>query len=80
MKKQPLAQSLGHLLALGSHTVDRVIGFGFTSMRRASESRQPPRPAKGVLGKTARMGRGILKFLGSAGEAYYEKYDELKKK
>lgn len=79
-KKNSLARSVGQILAFGSHTVDRVIGWGFKSMRKASESKAPATPPKSVLGKAAQAGKGLLSFLGTAGEAYYERYDELKKK
>lgn len=79
-KKNSVARQAGHLFAYLQHATDKTIEWGFRSMRKAAQS--PARSVvkkKGVLGKVGRAGRGILSFVGNAGEAYYERYEELKK-
>jgi hypothetical protein len=52
-------------------------------MLRKAGAKNPstPDPEKSkVLGTLKRTGKNTLRFLGEAGESYYQKYDDLKAK
>ena len=79
-KKTTWAHLLGFALAHVQHNIDRVclVGFhkiremGHASKKRKSDAKHPYK----VRAKKA--GKGMLRFLGSMGESYYERYEELK--
>lgn len=83
MAKKPqssgLADGLGSAFAYLQHGMDRVIGWGFARMRDVKIDQQQ-REKRGVLGRLLRMGKGSVKFLGDAGDAYYRKYEDLKRR
>lgn len=73
------AKAVGNTLAQVQHGMDKAIDWGFAQMRE--QSKQKP-PSKGAAKEDSvtRTGKGILRFFGEAGNAYYRHYDELKKK
>ena len=82
-RKTPFSRQIGHLFAYVQHGMDKTIVWGLRSMKKASTtspSRGKNPPKKGVLSRMGRMSRGALSFISNAGEAYYERYDELKRK
>lgn len=71
-----MAEALGAGWAHVQHGMDRLIGWGFERMRQAGTAT----PQKQNRSRAARVGRGILRFVGRAGDAYYRTYDALKQK
>jgi hypothetical protein len=71
---------LGGTLALVQHGVDKAVEWGFGKLRgmpRHGSEEEIEQPAlRGVL----RFGRGVLRFVGGVGTAYYRRYEELKGK
>ncbi len=81
--KTPFSRQIGHLFAYVQHGMDKTIVWGLRSMKKASTtspSRGKHPPKKSALGRLGRAGRAALSFVGNAGEAYYERYDDLKRK
>lgn len=72
------ARVLGLSLAHLQHATDKAINYGFRKMRSAGKRKQEPETNK-YLRAAKKLGRGTLRFFGSAGETYYEKYEDLKK-
>ena len=80
MSRSPrFATLLGTTLAHVQHLSDRAIAWGFRKMDAMGSKRESPEEeSTGLTQRAKRGGRGILKFLGTAGRAYYEKYEKLK--
>ncbi len=72
---------LGSGLAHVQHAVDNIFLWGFRKVRDLGAAKDSPRLARDhpALRRAARVGKGLLSFLGEAGDAYYRKYAELKK-
>jgi hypothetical protein len=70
-----IPEVLGKGWAHVQHGMDKAIGWGIKRMREAGEAEA--KPAEGKVGK---VGRGVLKFFGQLGDAYYETYEDLKRK
>ncbi|KKW40636.1 hypothetical protein A2454_03955 [Candidatus Peribacteria bacterium RIFOXYC2_FULL_55_14] len=75
------AESLGHSLACLQDGIDDVCRWGFKKMRSASEKKLPKqhKEANKYVYGLKKLGKGALGFLGNAGDAFYDKYAELKK-
>ena len=72
--------ALAHGLAHAQHTGDEIVEWGFTKMNDAGKEK-PAASAKNPYIRTAEnAGRSVLGIIGTAGRAYYERYEELKKK
>jgi acetyl-CoA acetyltransferase len=83
-KISPWASLLGHSYAHIQHGMDRVIAWGFQSMRKATEqsgkaATKTKKATASRLDTAKQTGISILRFIGQTGEAYFEKYEELKK-
>lgn len=80
-KKTSRAHLLGHGLAHVQHSIDRVCLVGFHTMREMGHVSKKKSDGKHLYKEHAKKaGKGMLRFLGSLGESYYEKYEELKGK
>jgi hypothetical protein len=75
------ARLVGHGLAYVQDGIDDVLTWGFKRIRKVADEPAPPPPkdSNPYLQTAARAGRGLLRFLGEAGDAYYRKYGELKR-
>jgi hypothetical protein len=80
-KKTSPAEGLGYAYAHLQHGIDRVITWGFAKMKTIGTGKEKPNPnEKPWQKKTKHGGKKVLEFLGSFGEAYMDKYEELKQK
>lgn len=70
---------IGKGFAHVQHLTDRVIGWGLKKMKETGEAPPSAKNDK-AAGKAEKAVRGTLKFFGTMGDAYYTKYEELKKK
>lgn len=80
-KEEPtLASLVGDSFALIQHGIDHVIDWGFSKMKESEKEMPPVKKIKNpYVRNAAKVGRGVLHFFGSAGQAYYKTYTELKK-
>lgn len=78
-KTSSLAAFLGTSYAHVQHGIDLVIGWGFRKMKEQGID-SGHNKAKKPVSKVESTVRSALHFLGSAGDAYMKKYEELKKK
>lgn len=81
-KKEDLASFavfLGSSFALLQHGMDKAIEWGLTKMREIPKESKEQTFENPTLRKVAKAGRGVLRFFGGMGKAYYERYEELKK-
>ncbi len=82
------ADSIARLIGKGyAHLqdgMDRVIAFGFEKMREANPPQPHPKRAPEepttVLGRVGHAARSLVGFFGTAGDAYYRTYDDLKRR
>lgn len=70
-----LPYKLGQVLAHVQDGVDQVVAFGFKSLKASGS--QKPKKNDSSLKKTWLKAAG---FLGETGSAFYDTYDELKKR
>lgn len=75
-----VARLIGNSYAHVQHGIDRAIEWGFETMQKQAEVREKAPPKNTAAGKVATVGKGVLGFLGAAGEAYFRTYSDLKKK
>jgi hypothetical protein len=77
--KRTLASHIGCGLAHVQHTIDRSIEWGFHNIRKAGERKikKKKNESKYVFG-LKKGSQKTLAFLGTLGDAFYEKYDDLK--
>lgn len=78
MSKQAdsIARVIGKGYAHVQHGMDRVAEWGFARLKE--QGNVQPSKAKTVTEKATSVGRGVLGFLGTLGDAYYRTYEELK--
>jgi len=69
-----------HGLAHAQHTGDKIVEWGFTKMNEAGKAKPAAAPKNPYVRKAENAGRSVLGLIGKAGRAYYERYEELKKK
>lgn len=74
-----IARLLGNTSAHIQHGIDRAIEWGFAKMKEQDAHRAKKTPTTPV-GRAAQVGRGIIGLIGSAGDAYYSTYEQLKRK
>ncbi len=77
------ARMIGSGFAHLQHAIDGMADAGFRALKKAgTQQKDSPRKPEGAAWlRTAKdAGRGTLRFLGEAGESYYQKYDDLKAK
>ena len=75
------ADSIGHGLAHVQDAIDDVSKWGFQKMRSAGENKTPKKQKnenKYIYG-AKKLGKTSLGFLGNIGDAFYDKYSDLKK-
>lgn len=79
-----VARLIGNSYAHVQDGIDRLTEWGFDQMRKQAEedkkNRSGQRKQKPVVRKMSMIGKGVLGFLGAAGDAYFRTYSELKKK
>lgn len=75
------ANSIGHALAHLQDGIDDVCEWGFAKMRSVGSSRMPRKrkDENTYLYSAKRISRGVLGFLGNVGDAFHDKYAELKR-
>ena len=80
-KKKTGAQLIGGVFAQVQHGVDSALSWGFKKLRAAGSGEEPEgEETRHPYVRTARKaGKGLLTFFGELGDAYYDKYSELKK-
>ncbi len=71
-----MAALLGRSFALLQHGMDKVIEWGFSKMQNVPKEDQAFENP--TLRKAAKAVRGVLRFFGGMGKAYYAYYEELK--
>ena len=79
--EKKLAQAIGHTLAHVQDGVDFFIDWGFRAIKKVGK--EPIAPQKNenkYLHTTKKIGKSVLTFLGEAGDSFYSKYQELKRK
>jgi hypothetical protein len=69
----PLPETVGTAFAHLQHAFDSVVVWGFRKMRSSGEVQT--RKSHRLM----RIARGTLGILGRTGDAYYRKYEELKR-
>ena len=78
-RPQSCSTILGYGLAHVQNTIDTVCDWGFQKMREAGNQPVAKKKSEKKVVATAKRGvKSTLRFLGSAGEAYYDRYEELK--
>ena len=85
MPKDPLtpwANIVGKSFAYLQDATDRIIDWGFEKMKQTGEEpeQKETEPKNPYVRGVKKFGKGILFFLGKTGDAYYRKYEELKRK
>jgi len=75
------SSALGHGLAHLQHKIDKLIDLGFKRVGESAQSsvlneKNDRKPLNAVKGLT----KSGLSFIGTLGQAYYERYEELKAK
>ncbi|MDO8648803.1 MAG: hypothetical protein Q7R81_03390 [Candidatus Peregrinibacteria bacterium] len=78
-KTTSTARTLGHGLAHVQHMIDGLWIWGLKTARELGAKPEPKSMKSPALSRVRKFGKQALRFLGSTGEAYYEKYGELKK-
>ena len=75
------ANSVGHGLAHIQDGIDDVCGWGVKKMRSAGNEKMPKKQKNEnkYLYGAKKVGMGTLGFLGNVGDAFYDKYADLKK-
>ena len=77
--KHSLATLLGHGYAHVQHLMDKGIEWGLGKMKESDLAEKPPKKQEKVrFRRTKSVIRGMFGLIGTAGTAYYEKYEELK--
>lgn len=71
------ARVVGNSFAHLQHSVDKVTEWGFKKMKEAAKTKKSAPKDENVAMKGA---RGVVGFLGEAGDAFYRKYEDLKRK
>lgn len=74
-----MAALLGKTFALVQHGMDKVIEWGFSKIKDIPKEGGEKKIENPALRNAAKAGRGVLRFFGGMGKAYYEYYEELKK-
>ena len=77
-----MAETLGKGYAHVQHLIDKAIGWGFKEMRKAAATKPTKAEKKSgsTAGKISRAARSTFKFFGEAGDAYFQTYEDLKRK
>jgi hypothetical protein len=77
------AQNLGYLFAHIQDGVDFVAEMGFKALKKvgsaAPEKEGNEDTSHPAVQTAKKAGLGVLKFLGEAGDAFYTKYEEIKR-
>ena len=73
------AKTLGSGLAQVQHGCDKLILFGFKSLKKAGKQPRKDKTKNKYMKKAKSAGRTTLSFLGTLGDSFYNEYEDLKK-
>jgi hypothetical protein len=73
------AKTLGTGLANVQHGMDKLVIFGFKSLKKAGKSPEIGLTKNKYLRQMKTAGRATLSFFGTLGDSFYNEYEELKK-
>ena len=76
--QQSVPRAIGQTLATIQHLLDLALDWGFRKLRKVGEKPLPQAKGHGVFAFVKKSAVVTAKFLGSAGESYYEWYEKLK--
>lgn len=75
------ASFIGESFALFQHTIDKTVEWGFDKLQGTANKPKPKQKTPtSFVDKAKLAGSGTISFIGSAGTAYYKKYEQLKQK
>ncbi|MEK7591590.1 MAG: hypothetical protein AAB489_05300 [Patescibacteria group bacterium] len=74
------AKALGHGLAYAQHLGDKVTEWGFEKMKEAGEKSPAKQEKNAYAARAKKAGRSALSLIGELGRAYYDRYEELKRR
>lgn len=75
-----VAKGVGNTLAHVQDLADLLIGWGFRTLRKVGETHEEKQQNRTVMSRLLHVGRRSLGFLGTLGQSYYDRYEELKRK
>ncbi|MBT4119950.1 MAG: hypothetical protein HOG89_00575 [Candidatus Peribacter sp.] len=73
------AKTLGSGLAQVQHATDKLVVFGFKSLKKAGKTPNKDKTKNKYIKSAKTAGRTTLSFLGTLGDSFYNEYEELKK-
>ena len=73
------ARTLGSGLAQVQHGMDKVVVFGFKTLKNAGKSPKKDKTRNKYLKNVKKAGRSTLSFFGTLGDSFYNEYEDLKK-
>lgn len=80
-KNNKVAKKFGKVLAHIQSTVDDVVGFGFKKMKEAGAKQGKINKNPKTVGEKGKVAlKKTARFLGQAGESFYEEYEKIKAK
>ncbi len=84
-KLASLASVLGHGFAYMQHGIDRAVEWTLKGVKQATREDPAETPKKEkqrhtYINAARKVGRRSIFFLGDLGDAFYTKYEELKRK
>ena len=74
-------KAFGHGLAYAQHVGDKVTEWGFEKLKEAGDQDPGKTPKKNAYAaRVEKAGRSALSLIGQLGRAYYDRYEELKRR
>tara|TARA_Y100000310_G_scaffold319297_1_gene374422 strand:- start:299 stop:562 length:264 start_codon:yes stop_codon:yes gene_type:complete len=75
------SKDVGHGLAHLQDGIDKTLGWTFEKIRSVGDSKMPRKKKNDnkYVYDAKKTGKKMLSFLGGVGDAFYDKYGELKK-
>jgi hypothetical protein len=74
------AKTLGSGLANVQHATDKLVVFGFKSLKKAGKQPKKDQTKNKYIKNVKSAGRTTLSFFGTLGDSFYNEYEELKKR
>ena len=74
------AKTLGSGLANVQHATDKLVVFGFKSLKKAGKQPKKDQTKNKYNKNVKSAGRTTLSFFGTLGDSFYNEYEELKKR
>ena len=73
------AKTPGSGLANVQHGMDKLVVFGFKTLKQAGKSPKKDKTKNKYIKHVKKAGRSTLSFFGTLGDSFYDEYEELKK-